>query len=84
MQGKGSRIVTSLEAINRQLSTFQAAIIAAETACSQNRALFVAKPQERQELAVVFAEVRLCLDDHSSLLLSSHEMTFYDVNRALQ
>lgn len=39
---------------------------------------------KRPNLEAILAEVRIRLDDQSSLLRSPHDMVRYDINRALQ
>lgn len=72
-----------MEAANCQLSISQPAFIAAESISDDSSALVDPNTQKRQELEDILSTVWCRLDDHPSLLRSSHEMFRHDVNRAL-
>lgn len=81
-QSEINRLEASLEAVNNQLSTSQAVVIVAEAECDHHCALIGAETHKRQDLEALLAEMHRRLDDHSSVLLVSHEMLHFDVNKA--
>lgn len=72
-----------LQAASRQLSAFQGTFTVVQSEPHQSQALVDAQVSKRQKMEAILAEVRGLLDDHASLLRSSHNMICYDDDRAL-
>lgn len=77
---ESGRPETSLEAVNHLSSFSQTAFISSESARDKSKAIFDAEGQKCQDLEDILTEVWRCLDNHSTLLHSAHEMFCQDVD----
>lgn len=79
---KGKWLKVPIKLIHRQFSAAQVAVTVPEADRDQHHAFIHPEAQEHYDLVALLPEIHWNVDDHSSLLQSSQDMLFYDVNQA--